>query len=135
MMPDTLQAMLSGPGRMRFILQPLVAAVLGWRDGRSDAVAGRPPYLYALVFSSGVRKDEVATALRTLTKPLAVAIVLDAVLQYVIFHAVRIWQALAIGTALIALPYAVARGLTGRYLRGRAKPVGRVSDLPPQDPL
>ena len=121
MMPDVVEAMLSGPGRVRFILQPLVALMLGLRDGRADSAAGRPPYLYALVFASGVRRDEVATALRALTKPFAVSIILDVVLQSVIFDTVRLWQALAVGTALIALPYVVARGLTGRYLRRRSR--------------
>ena len=120
MMPDSLEAMLRGPGSLRFILQPLVAITLGVRDGRSDSSAWRPPYLYGLVFTRDVRRKEVTTALRTLTTPLAVAVILDAVLQYVIFHAVRMWQALAVGTVLIALPYVLARGLTGRFLRRRS---------------
>ena len=120
MMPDKIEAMLSGPGSLRFILQPLVAIVLGLRDGRSDSSAGRPPYLYALFFTRDVRGEEVKTALRTLTTPLAVAVILDAALQYVIFGSVRLWQALAVGTVLIALPYVLARGLTGRYLRRRS---------------
>jgi hypothetical protein len=40
-----LLARLSGPGAFRFVLQPLVAVLLGIRDGRADAKAGRPPYL------------------------------------------------------------------------------------------
>ena len=129
MMPDTIEAMLSGPGSVRFILQPLVAILLGVRDGRSDSSAGRPPYLYGLVFTRDVRGVEVTTALRTLAPPIAVAVILDAVLQYVIFGAVRLWQALAVGAVLIALPYIAARGLTGRYLRrrsprARARPSG-----------
>ena len=120
MMPDKIEAMLSGPGSLRFILQPLVAIVLGLRDGRSDSSAGRPPYLYGLFFTRDVRGEEVKTALRTLTTPLAVAVILDAALQYVIFGSVRLWQALAVGTVLIALPYVLARGLTGRYLRRRS---------------
>ena len=44
MMPDLLEAMLRGPGRARFIRQPLVAIVRGVKDGRFDVVAGRPAY-------------------------------------------------------------------------------------------
>ena len=117
MMPDALEAMLRGPGRARFILQPLVAIVLGVKDGHFDAVAGRPAYLYALAFSKNVRREEVTTAVRTISKPLAVAVGLDAVLQYVIFDAVHLWQALAVGTTLVALPYVVARALADRFLR------------------
>ena len=45
-----LLARLSGPGRMRFILQPTVAIVLGARDGVKDARAGLPPFIWALLF-------------------------------------------------------------------------------------
>ena len=121
MMPDTLEAMLHGPGRARFILQPLVAIVLGVKDGRFDAVAGRHAYLYALAFSKDVRREEVTTAVRTISKPLAVAVALDAVLQYVILDAIHLWQALAVGATLVALPYVAARALADRFLRRRAR--------------
>src|SRR5439155_11200783 len=42
---------LTGPGRLRFILQPLTAIVLGIRSGLADARAGRPPYLYGCCFT------------------------------------------------------------------------------------
>ena len=121
MMPDTLDAMLHGPGRARFILQPLIAIILGVKDGRFDVVAGRPAYLAALAFSKDVRKEEVTTAVRTISTPLAVAVALDAVLQYVIFDAVHLWQALAVGATLVALPYVAARALADRLLRRRAR--------------
>ena len=117
MMPDTLDAMLHGPGRARFILQPLIAIILGVKDGRFDVVAGRPAYLAALAFSKDVRKEEVTTAVRTISTPLAVAVALDAVLQYVIFDAVHLWRALAVGGTLVALPYVAARALADRFLR------------------
>ena len=123
MMPDTLDAMLHGPGRARFILQPLIAVILGVKDGRFDVVAGRPAYLAALAFSKDVRREEVTTAVRTIGKPLAVAVALDAVLQYVIFDAVHLWQALAVGATLVALPYLAARALTDRILRRRSRRV------------
>ena len=45
-------ARLSGPGRLRFIIQPTVAIILGARGGMKDASAGLPPFLWALRFSS-----------------------------------------------------------------------------------
>jgi hypothetical protein len=44
---------LTGPGRFRFVLQPLTAIVLGIRNGLADARAGRPPYLEGLLFCTG----------------------------------------------------------------------------------
>ncbi len=40
---------LAGAGRFRFLLQPAMAAAIGIAAGRSDARAGRTPYLYARV--------------------------------------------------------------------------------------
>lgn len=119
LLPDTLEAMLGGPGRLRFLVQPLLAIALGIRDGRLDAAAGRPPYVFAVLFVHARRKEELMTGLRTLAKPLVVASLLDALLQYVIFRSVRLWHALLAGTILIALPYAAARSLTNRYLHHR----------------
>jgi hypothetical protein len=119
LLPDTLEAMLSGPGRLRFVVQPLIAIALGIRDGRRDAAAGRPPYALGVLFVQGTRKAELMAGLRTLAKPLVVAVLLDAILQYVILRSVRIWHALLAGTILIALPYVAARGLTNRYVQHR----------------
>jgi hypothetical protein len=47
---DDMLARLSGPGRIRFLLQPTVAILLGSRDGVKDARMGLPPYLWALAF-------------------------------------------------------------------------------------
>ena len=118
-LPDTLGAMLGGPGRLRFVVQPLIAIALGIRDGRLDAAAGRPPYVFGVLFVHAMRREELMTGLRTLAKPLVVAVLLDALLQYIIFRSVRLWHALLAGTILIALPYAAARGLTNRYVQHR----------------
>jgi hypothetical protein len=47
--PDLI-ARLHGPGRMRFILQPTVAVLLGARDGVKDCRANKPPFVWGLVF-------------------------------------------------------------------------------------
>jgi hypothetical protein len=119
LVPDTLGAMWDGPGRLRFLAQPLIAIALGIRDGRRDAAAGRPPYVVGVLFVRATRHDELMSGLRTLAKPLVVAVLLDALLQYVILRSVRLWHALLAGTILIALPYAAARGLTNRYMQHR----------------
>lgn len=46
-LPDIV-ARFHGPGRLRFILQPTIATILGMRDGAKDARAGNPPYLWGL---------------------------------------------------------------------------------------
>ena len=39
----------SAPVKFRFVLQPLMAALVAIRDGRKDARAGRAPYIWALL--------------------------------------------------------------------------------------
>lgn len=111
--------MLGGPGRLRFVVQPLVAIALGIRDGRLDAAAGRPAYVFAVLFVRERRRQELMSGLRTLTTPVLVAVLMDMILQYFIFGSVRVWQALLVGTALIAVPYVAARGLANRLSRRR----------------
>lgn len=123
-LPETLGGMIGGPGSARFLVQPVIAIALGIRDGRRDAAAGRPPYGFGIVLVHAARKEAIDTGLRALAKPLVIAVLLDALLQYIMFRAVRLWHALAAGAILIALPYAAARGLTNRYVqRRRLRPV------------
>ncbi len=117
MLPEWIEAVLGGPGRLRFILQPLAAILLGIRDGRLDAKAGRPPYIFAVVAVREQRREGLTSGLKTLTRPLIVAILVDMVVQYLIFRSVHLWSALLVGALLIALPYAAARALTNRIVR------------------
>lgn len=121
MLPEGIEAMLSGPGRLRFILQPVFAIALAIRDGRRDAKDGRPPYFFSILTGSQPRKAMVSEGLTILSKPLAIAILLDLVLQYFIFRSVRIWHAVVVGALLIALPYVATRGLANRLSRRRAR--------------
>lgn len=129
-LPEWLDAILGGPGRMRFILQPLVAILLGIRDGRRDARAGTPPYVFAVLAVRELRREELASGLKTLAKPLIVAILVDMVVQYLIFRSVRLWSALLVGALLVALPYAATRALTNRIVRrwGSGRPRRRGSE-------
>lgn len=116
---ETLQAMLGGPGHLRFIIQPLVALLLGLRDGRLDAEAGRPPYLLSVLRDRSHRRERLGQALRAVTKPLVVALTMDALLQYYVVGRIRPLMVLLVGSLLIALPYVLMRGLSNRLLRRR----------------
>jgi hypothetical protein len=112
-------ARLSGPGRMRFILQPTVAILLGARDGAKDARAGLPPFLWALAFHGTHRRELWRSSLASVRNLVAVAILLDVVSQFFIFREVHPGAALLLGPVLIALPYALSRALTNRIVRRR----------------
>lgn len=120
-------ARLSGPGRMRFILQPTVAILLGARDGAKDARAGVPPFLWALAFHGTRRRELVRSALASVRNLIAVAILLDIISQFLIFRQIHLGAALLLGPVLVALPYALSRALTNRIAgrRKRQEPVAR----------
>lgn len=107
-------ARLSGPGRLRFILQPIVAIILGVRSGVKDAHAGVPPFLWALILSRQHRRELFKNALVSTRNLVAMAILLDLIAQFLIFHEIRPVVALLVGPVLIAIPYVLTRALSNR---------------------
>lgn len=122
-------ARLSGPGKLRFILQPTVAILLGARDGAKDARAGLPPFLWALAFHGAHRRELLRSALASVRNLVAVAILFDVVSQFLIFREIHPGAALLLGPVLVALPYALSRALTNRIVgrRKRQEPAARAS--------
>jgi len=111
---DDLPKRLKGPGRLRFILQPLVAIVLGIRGGRADAAAGRPPYVKGVLFDSQHRKELLRSGLAAIRDLVAMGIIMDSVSQYLIYGEVHPGAALLVGPVLITVPYTVSRALARR---------------------
>jgi hypothetical protein len=107
-------ARFSGPGRFRFIIQPLMAVVIGIRDGRRDAREGRPPFLLALVSGGRHKKDLLRGAFASVRNLVAIAIILDVISQYLIFREIHPGAALLVGPLLIAVPYALSRAFANR---------------------
>jgi len=105
---------LFGPGRFRFLLQPVMAVALGLVAGRADARAGRAPYLYALLLGSENRGSLARSALGDVANLLLMGILVDSVCQWLILGASYLGAALVVGPVLIAFPYAAARALTNR---------------------
>jgi hypothetical protein len=114
---------LTGPGRFRFVLQPLVATVLGIWSGLADARAGRPPYLYGLLFHRALRGELARTGFETVVNLLLMGILLDAIFQWVILGVSHPGAALVVGPVLIVLPCSLARALSNRLacLRGHRR--------------
>ncbi len=113
---------LTGPGRFRFVLQPLVATLLGVAAGRADARAGRPPYLWALVFHAEHRDAMLREAYRSLANTVLTGVLADSVSQWLILGTSYPGAALVVGPVLIAAPYTVARALANRAARAVARP-------------
>ena len=114
---EELPQRFSGSGRLRFILQPLIAIFLGVRGGVTDARAGNPPYLFGLFFVAGKRRELLRSAGEAISTLLAIGIILDVVFQLLLYREVHPGAALLIGPILICTPYAITRALTNRLAR------------------
>lgn len=115
---DDLAARIAGPMSFRFIIQPLVAVILGIRDGRLDAKAGTPPFIYNVIFKKENYRDQESNALHSLLTPVIVGIVLDAIAQYLIFKHIRPLPAILVGTFIMGVPYSLSRGISNRIFSG-----------------
>jgi len=111
---------LTGPGRLRFVLQPTIASILGARAGMADARAGRPGFLTCILTDAALRHEYLATAWAAVRDLVKVGIILDVIAQYLIFRNVHPGAALIVGPVLISGPYALARDLAHRVTRARA---------------
>ena len=117
---EDVMARFSGPGRFRFVMQPLVSIFLARRDGLSDARSGLPPFLLGLIYHSAHRVGMLRTAIASVRDLVAIAILLDVISQFLIFRQVNPFAALLIGPVLIALPYSVTRAVTNGIVSRRA---------------
>jgi len=109
-----------GPGRLRFLLQPIAAILIGVRDGNRDSEAGKRPFLWALIFHAG-RGQSIRQALTSTRNLVCAAILVDLLSQALILHELRPGAALVVGPTLIALPYIVARATANRVSTTRKR--------------
>ena len=122
---EELPQRFSGPGRFRFILQPVLAILLGVRGGLADARAGNPPYLFGLIFDAGRRTELLRSGVAAVRTLLAMGVILDVVFQLVIYQAVHPGAALVVGPILVCIPYGLSRALTTRLVQFWLKPKRR----------
>src|SRR5689334_63299 len=107
---------LHGPMNFRFLLQPLMASYLAFRDGRKDAREGKPPFLWSLFKHAEHRPEMLRSAWKSIGKVFIVAVVLDIVFQLVVFRGFQ-WRggALWAGVILALLPNLFLRGPINRF--------------------
>ena len=120
---EDLWARLSGPGRLRFILQPTTAVLLGMRDGKRDSRVRCPPFLSGLVLRRIHRRDLWQSGFSSVRDLVAIAIILDLISQILIFREIHPGAALLLGPVLIATPYSISRSLTNRIVSRRTRQV------------
>ena len=107
----------TGPGRFRFVFQPVVAILLGIRNGLADARAGRPPYLYGILFHRRHRRELLRSGFVAVVNLMLMGVLLDSIAQWFILGASYPGAALVVGPVLITVPYVLARALANRAAR------------------
>lgn len=120
-MEEFIEAMWGGPGHFRFFLQPLLAIALGLKDGLGDAKAHREPYIHFLFHGARHPGSRILDLIKRLALPLAIAVVMGVILQWVIRGSVHPAAAIVYAALFVAFPYVLTRALSNRAFRHRMK--------------
>ena len=107
----------SGPLALRFLLQPTIAALLAIRDGVKDAREGRSPYFWTVLSKPDERRERLREGFAATGKIIVVALVLDAVYQFIELHTFYPGEAFVIAILLAFVSYLIVRGPAARVAR------------------
>lgn len=128
----------SGPFAFRFVLQPVMATIVGIREGLNDARTGRAPYLWSMVTGARERKGLLREGLRATGRIILLGLAMDAAYQIVVLKMFYPAEALVVALGLAFVPYVLIRGPITRLARWwRAAPDrgdGRRSGSTQKDP-
>jgi hypothetical protein len=113
----TVRELTSGQGQFRLLLLPAVALVLGIRTGIADAREGHLPFGRRLRRGNEPRAQLLKDSVRRALNPLALAFILDVILQRLTLGYVRPLVALVVAAVLVWIPFVVVRGVTNRFWR------------------
>jgi hypothetical protein len=116
---EQLMGRLSGPMKLRFILQPASAVFLAVRAGLKDVREGRPPYLWACITDSRHRREHLRRGWRDIGKVFVIAVLLDCLYQIFVLREFHPPQALIVASTLALMPYVILRGPVNRIIRRR----------------
>jgi hypothetical protein len=114
---DAMVERVSGPMHMRLYLEPLMAAFFATRSGIKDAQEGNPPYFYSLLSNRAHRRYMLRDGWKSVGKVFIMAMVLDAVYQFVVSGTIRPGEVLVVAFILAILPYLILRGVVTRVAR------------------
>ena len=107
-----------GPMSMRLLMQPAMALIMAFRDGRRDAREGQAPFGWALFNDPAHRRFLLRDGWKGVGKVFTMASLLDLVYQYLAIGGFRPLQAIATACLLALVPYLLMRGPFSRF--GRA---------------
>lgn len=114
---DNLLARPSGPMSFRFVLQPVMVAIVAIRAGLVDARRGREPYFRAILTHPRERWRRIRLGLAATSRIVIIGIVIDAIYQFLALKKFYPVEALIVVFVLAVLPYFLLRGPADRIAR------------------
>ena len=107
------------PMRFRFILQPLMAAIVAIRAGINDARTGRSPYFWTMLGNPRERAQRLNEGLNATARIILLGLAMDTVYQILVLDRFYPNEALIIALLLAFLPYVIVRELVVRVQHHR----------------
>jgi hypothetical protein len=114
---DNMVARVSGPMKLRLILQPTMATIFAIRSGLKDAREGRAAFLWTILTDSASRDDLIKDGWKNVGKVFVLAMALDIVYQLIVEHFVYPLEVVITAFLLAIVPYICLRGLVTRIAR------------------
>jgi hypothetical protein len=110
---------LTGPLEFRLYLQPAVAVIYAFRDGRRDTIAGRTPYLRELITNPRQRVELLNEGWKSVSRVFLLAVIIDITYQHLALPRIYPGEAMITSFTLAVIPYLLLRGPVNRIWRRR----------------
>jgi len=104
----------SGPMKLRLLLEPMMACIFAVRFGLKDVREGKLPYFWALWTDPAHRVDMLGDGWKSIGKVFVLAVILDVIYQIMVLRFVYPGEALLVALGLAIVPYLIVRGLVNR---------------------
>jgi hypothetical protein len=114
---EQLVARVTGPMKFRLVLQPAMAIFFAVRGGLKDAREGQPAYFWGLFADPAERKAALKDGWKSVGKVFILAIVLDAIYQFIALRWFYPGEAVVVAIILAIVPYLLVRGPVNRVAR------------------
>ena len=105
------------PMRFRFILQPLMVAIVAVRHGLKDARAGRPPYFWSMLGNPRERAQRLNEGLNATARVIRLGLAMDAIYQVIVLKQFHPAEAVIVALLFAFVPYVIIRGPVARIAR------------------
>lgn len=111
----------ASPFGLRFVVQPVMAAIIACIDGVSDAKTGHQRHFLRPHGDAESRWAQLVEAVRAVANILFLAVILDTVYQLVDTRTFYPFETIVVALLLAVVPYLVVRGpaawLAGKFIR------------------